>query len=102
MNGIDYKDYFALPADETQRRYESLRAVFVEEQSMQNVAARFDVSYGTVRKWASEFRRGCDAGQAPPFSLRREAVPPPANPMTKNPKSNRLTCGRCPWKPHAA
>ena len=102
MNGGDYRDYFLQPGDVTQRRYEALRSVFVEEQAMQTVAARFDVSYGTVRNWASEFRRGCDAGHAPPFSLRCEAVPPPAKAMTKNPKSKRPTCGRCPSKPDAA
>jgi len=103
MNALDYKDYFAQPAEETQRRYEALRAVFVEEQSMQAVAARFDVSYGTVRNWASAFRRGCDAGQAPPFSLPREDVPPPpTNSMKTNPKFNQQTCGRCLWKPDAA
>jgi len=67
MNGLDYRDYFLQPSDVSQRRYEALRAVFVEQQSLKNVAGRFDVSYGTVRNWVSEFRRGCDAGQAPPF-----------------------------------
>jgi transposase-like protein len=75
MEGLDYRDYFLQPSDVSQRRYEALRAVFVEQQSLKHVAGRFDVRYGTVRNWVSEFRRSCDAGQAPPFSLRREAVP---------------------------
>ena len=74
MNGGDYRNYFLQPHAVSQRRYEALRSVFVEEQSMQTVAARFDVSYGTVRNWVSAFRRGCDSGQIPPFSLRRQAV----------------------------
>jgi len=102
MNGVDYKDYFTRPAEETQRRYEALRAVFVEQQPMKNVARQFEVSYGTVRNWAGEFRRGCDAGQPPPFSLRRAAVPQPASTMTKSPKFKPPTCGRCRWKTDAA
>ena len=95
MEGLDYRDYFLQPSDVSQRRYEALRAVFVEQQSLKHVAGRFDVSYGTVRNWVSEFRRSCDAGQAPPFSLRREAVPQPADVMRKNPKFKPPTSGRC-------
>jgi transposase-like protein len=95
MEGLDYRAYFLQPSDVSQRRYEALRAVFVEQQSLKHVAGRFDVSYGTVRNWVSEFRRSCDAGQAPPFSLRREAVPQPADAMMKNPKFKPPTSGRC-------
>ena len=95
MRGLEYRDYFLQPGDVSQRRYEALRAVFVEQQSLKNVAGRFDVTYGTVRNWVSEFRRSCDAAQAPPFSLRCEAVPQPANAMTKNPEFKPPTCERC-------
>lgn len=76
MDGTATKDYFLKPADAWHRRYEVLRAVFVDERPMQEVAERFRVSYGTVRNWAGEFRRQRDAGQPPPFSLRRCAVVP--------------------------
>jgi transposase-like protein len=68
MKGLEYKDYFVKPVETSQRRYEALRAVFVDEQSMKDVAEHFDISYGTLRNWVSEFCRGHGAGQRPPFS----------------------------------
>ena len=35
MKALDYRGYFARPAEGTQRRYEALRAVFIEEEAMQ-------------------------------------------------------------------
>ncbi len=58
---------FLTPEQPTHRRYEALRAVFVEDEPMQDVAQRFDVSYGTIRNWASEFSRNYEAGETPPF-----------------------------------
>ncbi len=74
MNGSDYSSYFLGPVEESHVRYEALRAVFVEGDSMQNVAQQFEVSYGTVRNWVADFRRGHDAGQPPPFSFHRREV----------------------------
>ena len=73
MNGLDYKSYFMDPVDAAQRRYEALRCVFVEEQTMKQVAQRYDLSYGTIRNWVSEFSRAQEAGQSPPFSPRHRA-----------------------------
>ena len=67
MNGNNFSHYFLTPEQPTHRRYEALRAVFVEEEPMQDVAQRFDVSYGTIRNWASEFSRTYQAGETPPF-----------------------------------
>jgi transposase-like protein len=101
MKALDYRGYFARPAEGTQRRYEALRAVFIEEEAMQTVACRFGVRYGTVRNWVSEFRRSCDAGQAPPFLLRCVDAPQPAKTITKNSQSKQPMCERCHWKPDA-
>ena len=59
--------YFLQPRQPNHRRYEVLRSVFVEDESMQDVASRFKVSYGTVRNWVSEFCRCQDASDEPPF-----------------------------------
>ncbi len=67
MNGNNFSHYFSTPEQPTHRRYEALRAVFVEDEPMQDVAQRFDVSYGTIRNWASEFSRNYEAGETPPF-----------------------------------
>jgi transposase len=71
MDGMAYQHYFLQPLDGWHRRYETLRAVVIDGQSMRDVAQRFDVGYGTVRNWVSEFRRLLDAGQRPPFSRSR-------------------------------
>ena len=83
MDGFDYKDFFVHPVHAGHRRYEALRSVFLEEQPLKEVAQRYDVSYGTIRNWVSEFCRGQDAGQPPPFSLRRcVGVPRPTSSLS--------------------
>jgi len=101
MNGPDYKDFFVHPAHAGHRRYEALGSVFVEEQPLKEVAQRYDISYGTIRNWVSEFCRGQDAGQLPPFSPRRcVGVPRPTNslPMMRIRKSKSPMFRRCRWR----
>jgi transposase len=51
-------EYFAEPAEPAQRRYEALRAYFVEELSAAEVAARFGYSPAVVHQMASDLRAG--------------------------------------------
>jgi len=51
-------DYFVAPAEPAQRRYEALRAYFVDEASAADVAARFGYSPATVHQLAAELRAG--------------------------------------------
>jgi hypothetical protein len=51
-------EYFAEPAEPAQRRYEALRAYFVEELAAAEVAARFGYSQANVHQMASELRQG--------------------------------------------
>ena len=69
MDGSNYADYFLKPQQSSQRRYEALRAVFVEELSLKDVSQQFGIGYGTIRNWVSDFCRNRDSGDAPPFSL---------------------------------
>lgn len=71
MNRSTYTDYFLKPEQATQQRYEALRAVFVDDESLHDVAQRFDLSYGTIRNWTCDFRRMCDAHAEPPFLCHR-------------------------------
>ena len=71
MSERAYESFFLQPNDAVQRRYEVLRAVLVEQQPMREVGKYFEISYGTVRNWVSEFRRQWDAGQLPFFSFPR-------------------------------
>jgi hypothetical protein len=102
MNGLDYRSFFVHPVEAAHRRYEALRSVFVEERPMKEVAQRYDVSYGTIRNWVSEFCRAQDDGQSPPFSPRRHVgVPRPTSflPMTRMRKSKSPMFRRCRWRP---
>ena len=69
MDAAAYHQFFLEPDDSWHRRYEALRALFVEKHSLQHVAQHFNISYGTLSNWASEFRAQWDAGQGPPFSF---------------------------------
>ena len=69
MDEGNYADYFLKPQQSPQRRYEVLRAVFVEELSLKEVSHQFGISYGTIRNWVSDFCRTRDTGDAPLFSL---------------------------------
>ena len=69
MDGGNYADYFLKPQQSSQRRYEALRAVFVEELSLKDVSQQSGISYGTIRNWVSDFCRTRDTGDTPLFSL---------------------------------
>jgi len=54
-------EYFLTPAEPAQRRYEALRAYFLEDLSASEVAARFGYSPANVHQMASELRGGLAA-----------------------------------------
>ena len=83
MNRSDYTDYFLNPEQAIHRRYEALRAVFLEEESLKDVAQRFDLTYGSIRNWTSDFRRSRDAGDEPPFLFHPIVVVQQPTRMTK-------------------
>ncbi len=51
-------DFFTHPVQPTQRRYEILRAYFVEGVAAAEAAARFGVTLSTVTSWVRDFRAG--------------------------------------------
>ena len=76
MDGRNYADFFLQTQDATQRRYEALRAVFVEGESTADIADRMSIPRGTLRNWCCEFRKQFDAnGVAPFFSKPLVGVP---------------------------
>jgi hypothetical protein len=70
--------FFAQPQQTLQRRYEVLRAHFLEDQSLEDIAKQFDLKFYTVRALVRDFRARCHAGQVPPFLSSRAADVPPA------------------------
>ena len=69
------KTFFLDPTDPMQKRYEALRASFVDDLSAEQVAKKFNYSVHTI----NVLRRDFKAGTLPPFF----------KPLTKGPKKRR-------------
>lgn len=59
--------FFLDPQETFHRRYEALRAFFVERRSLEETAAQFGYRVGALKSMISRFRAGFRTGQAPPF-----------------------------------
>jgi predicted DNA-binding protein (UPF0251 family) len=65
------RKFFSRPTNLSQRRYEALRAVFVEERCQKEVAQQFGFEYSTLRQLVYEFRQHCDSStKESPFFAR--------------------------------
>ncbi len=68
MDDTQYREFFARPTQPYHRRYEALRAVFLDGRSQKEVAEQFGYRYSALRQLVYEFRRhGRDPGDASPF-----------------------------------
>lgn len=76
MNYPLCEDFFLQPTQPLHRRYEALRAVFVEHRPLREVAQQYGYQYGTLRNLVSQFRGQCQHGQVPPFLSRRYVAAP--------------------------
>jgi len=66
-------DFFARPTNPYHRRYEAVRAVFVEGRAPKDVAAQFGLAHRSVRQLVYEFRRHCrDSADSSPFFENRK------------------------------
>jgi transposase-like protein len=74
--------YFLEPDETLHRRYEALRAYFVQGRPLQEIATQFGYTYDTLRQVIHQFRTRCRSGTPPPFS-------PPRAPDVR-PKPPRL------------
>ena len=75
MDDILCRRFFAEPDHPQQRHYEIVRAYFLENRSLQQIAEQFGLNYYTVRSVIRDFRR---ADQPPPFLPSRAVDAPPA------------------------
>jgi len=74
MNDSLCENFFLQPTQPLHRRYEVLRAVFVEHRPLQDIARQYGYRYGSLRNLVTRFRVQSQRGQVPPFSPRRPAV----------------------------
>ena len=61
--------FFIEPEGTSHRRYEALRAIFIEGLPLNQAADRFGYRPATLQSLVSRFRSGCRAGSLPPFSF---------------------------------
>ena len=59
--------FFQDPHDPLQRRYEAMRAVFVDGLSQKHAADKYGLPHGTLRNFIHDFRQACRDGSRPPF-----------------------------------
>ena len=83
------RDHFLRPCCPGQRRYEALRAVFVQGLSQKDAAQRFGYRYGAFRQLVLRFRSAFsdDGASAPPFSANPQEAGPTAN-STRSPEND--------------
>jgi transposase len=68
MDDTPSREFFAQPTHPYHRRYEALRAVFLDGRSQKEVAEHFGYRYSTLRQLVYEFRQhGRDSGDVSPF-----------------------------------
>ncbi len=70
MDGSHIRRSFLEPRQTFQRRYEALRAIFVDDEPLERVAERFGYKPSTLRSMASRLRADCRQGVATPFFSR--------------------------------
>lgn len=82
MDDTAYQAFFMDPTQTYHRRYEALRAVFVEGRSQKDVAAEFGFTYGSIRQLIFDFRQYCDAedeaAESPFFATSKPDLVSPA------------------------
>ena len=67
MDGSHTSRFFLEPQQTFQRRYEALRAIFVDGEPIDQVAARFGYKLSALKSMASRFRADCRRGVTTPF-----------------------------------
>ncbi len=89
MTSTGYQQFFLQPTDAWHRRYEALRLVFVDQQPLKEVAQHFEVSYGTLCNWVTEFRAQRDNDERPPFFKYPPEDARRVRRTTRNPKNRK-------------
>ena len=78
MDDLRCEQFFREPQQPQQRRYEALRAFFLDHCPLPDIARQFGFAHGTLRNLVSQFRARCAAEQAPPFLFHLSLDDPPA------------------------
>jgi hypothetical protein len=93
MDDMAVRRYFTHPAQVYQRRYEAVRAVFVEGRPQKEVAEAFGFQYHALRQLVYEFRHWIATGQVAaesPFFARAVVVESRSNRVRPRSRSSRI------------
>jgi hypothetical protein len=71
------RQFFLQPQETFHRRYEALRAYFLDGQPLAEVARRFGYRRSSLKSVVCRFRASCANGGPPPFFFRTGADAPP-------------------------
>ena len=77
------RQFFLLPQATFHRRYEALRAYFLDGQPLAAVADRFGYRRSSLKLLLCRFRASCANGRPPPFLFRTGADAPPVGDAVK-------------------
>jgi DNA-binding CsgD family transcriptional regulator len=89
MDDDPCRRFFLVPHQLLQRRYEVLRAFFVEQRPQAEIAAQFGLSPATVQSLIRDFRAQLRNGQASPFFSSLDSAGPSATRRWLRPCSRR-------------
>ena len=83
MDDAPCREFFLEPEQTFHRRYEALRALFVERRSLEETAAQFGYRVAALKSMVSRFRAACWKGLSPLFFFRRDEGGPRADDAAK-------------------
>ena len=83
MDDQPCRDFFLRPGSTSHRRYEALRAFFVDRRPSAEVALQFGYKPAAFKVLISRFRHGVHGQDLPPFSSPTVADGHPANGAVK-------------------
>lgn len=75
--------FFLQPQATFHRRYEALRAFFIDGQPLATVAERFGYRHTSFKSLVCRFRAACAHSAPPPFLFRTDAADPPVGAAVK-------------------
>jgi len=76
MDDEPCRQFFLQPNETLQRRYEALRAYFLEGRPLAEIADRLGYRLSSLKSMVCRFRASCAQGSSPPFFFRTDADAP--------------------------
>ena len=73
------RQFFLQPGQTNQRRYEALRAYFVEGRPLAAIADQFGYRVSSLKSMVCRFRSACGQDGPPPFFCPTPAAAPPGD-----------------------